>query len=366
MHGVVEPYFDTAVVITVLVLLGQVLELRARSQTSARSASCSAWRRRRRGVVARWDEEDVPLSQVKVGDLCRVRPGEKVPVDGVVMEGRSAVDESMITGEPIPAEKEPGSQVTGGTINGTGGLLIRAEKVGSDTLLAQIVRMVGEAQRSRAPIQRLADQVARYFVPAVVLVSLLTFAVWSIWGTGAAAGPRAGERRGRADHRLPVRARAGDADGDHGRHRPRGESRHPHQERRGARAPRARRHARGRQDRHAHRGQAEARRRSNLRGRLRRPTPCGWRPAWSVAASIRWRPPSSRGLKKSTCPFPPRRTSSPSPGKASSATVDGAASLGNAAMMEEAGGIDGCGAARRRTSCAARDKRSCSSRSTVS
>ena len=126
----------------------------------------------------------MPLEQVQPGDLLRVRPGEKVPVDGVVMEGRSSVDESMISGEPIPVEKEPGGKVVGATVNGTGSLLVRAERVGSDTLLAHIVRMVGEAQRSRAPIERLVDQVARYFVPAVVLaMSLLTFVVWSVWGT---------------------------------------------------------------------------------------------------------------------------------------------------------------------------------------
>ena len=133
-------------------------------------------------VIRGEKEEDIPLDQVHPGDLLRVRPGEKVPVDGIVTEGRSAVDESMVTGEPIPAEKEPGSKVTGGTVNGTGGFVMRAERVGSDTLLAQIVRMVGEAQRSRAPIQRLADMVAAYFVPAVVLVAVITFLIWSFAG----------------------------------------------------------------------------------------------------------------------------------------------------------------------------------------
>ena len=181
--GAVMPYFDTAVVVTVLILLGQVLELKARGQTSgAIKRLLGLAPKTARRVKADGTEEDTPLDQVKVGDLLRVRPGEKVPADGVVMEGRSTADESMISGEPIPAEKEPGSKVVAATVNGTGGLLIRAEKVGSDTLLAQIVRMVGEAQRSRAPIERIVDQVARYFVPAIVLVSLLTFAVWSIWG----------------------------------------------------------------------------------------------------------------------------------------------------------------------------------------
>src|SRR5204862_5852483 len=127
-------------------------------------------------------EEDVPLEAVQVGDVLRVRPGERIPVDGVVVEGTSAVDESMVTGEPIPVEKTPGSRVTGGTVNGTGSFVMRAERVGADTFLAQIVRMVGEAQRSRAPIQRLADRVSSYFVPLVVLVALLTFVVWGLVG----------------------------------------------------------------------------------------------------------------------------------------------------------------------------------------
>jgi Cu+-exporting ATPase len=178
----VETYFDTAAVITVLVLLGQVLELRARSQTGAAIRQLLGLAPKTARVVRDGVEQDVPLSDVNVGDLLRVRPGEKVPVDGIVLEGHSAVDESMVTGEPIPAEKEPGSPVTGGTINTTGSLLVRAERVGSDTLLAQIVRMVGEAQRSRAPIQRLADRIAAYFVPAVVLVAVVAFIAWSIVG----------------------------------------------------------------------------------------------------------------------------------------------------------------------------------------
>jgi Cu+-exporting ATPase len=179
----VETYFDTAAVVTVLVLLGQVLEIRARSQTSGAIRKLLGLAPRTARVV-RPDgrEEDVPLAQVGPGDLLRVRPGEKVPVDGVVTEGRSAVDESMISGEPIPVEKESGSRVVGGTVNGTGGLLMRAERVGADTLLAQIVRMVGEAQRSRAPVERLVNQVARYFVPAVMLAALLAFVAWAARG----------------------------------------------------------------------------------------------------------------------------------------------------------------------------------------
>jgi Cu+-exporting ATPase len=182
VHGVVEPYFDTAVVITILVLLGQVMELRARGRTSMALRQLLGMAPKTARVIRDGAEADIPLPHVQVGDLLRVRPGEKVPVDGVVTEGRSSVDESMVTGEPIPAEKEPGAAVTGATINGTGSFVMRAERVGSDTLLAQIVRMVSEAQRTRAPIQRLADVIAGYFVPAVVVVAVLAFIAWSIWG----------------------------------------------------------------------------------------------------------------------------------------------------------------------------------------
>ncbi len=159
------------------------------------------------------------LEQVHVGDRLRVRPGEKIPVDGIVLEGASAVDESMITGEPIPVAKEPKSAVTGGTINGTGSFVMRAEKVGDETLLARIVQMVGNAQRSRAPIQRVADRVAGYFVPAVLVCAVLTFLAWAWLRPGTALRLRAGQRRGRADHRLSLRAGAGHADVDHGRRR---------------------------------------------------------------------------------------------------------------------------------------------------
>jgi Cu+-exporting ATPase len=181
--GGVEPYFDTAAVITVLVLLGQVLELRARGQTSGAIRRLLGLAPKTARIV-RPDgrEEDVPLDRIQVGDLLRVRPGEKVPVDGTVVEGRSSVDESMISGEPIPVEKEPGAKVIGATVNGTGSLLVRADRVGADTLLAQIVRMVSDAQRSRAPIERLVNVVSGYFVPAVLTVSLLTFIVWAVWG----------------------------------------------------------------------------------------------------------------------------------------------------------------------------------------
>jgi Cu+-exporting ATPase len=176
-------YFEAAAVITVLVLLGQVLELRARSQTGgAIQALLGLAPKTARRIAAGGSEADVPLSEIAVGDLLRIRPGEKVPVDGGVTEGRSSVDESMVTGEPIPVEKAAGDKVVGGTINGTGSLVMKAERVGSETLLAQIVKMVSEAQRSRAPIQRLADRVASYFVPAVLAAAVITFAVWAIFG----------------------------------------------------------------------------------------------------------------------------------------------------------------------------------------
>ena len=182
MHGAVDTYFDTAAVITVLVLLGQVVELRARDQTGSAIKQLLGLAPKTARVVRGSDEVDVPLADVRVGDLCRVRPGEKVPVDGVVVSGSTAIDESMVTGEPIPAEKGPGSRVTGGTINATGSIVFTADRVGRETLLSQIVRMVGEAQRSRAPIQRLADRIAAWFVPVVVAVAILGFVTWMAVG----------------------------------------------------------------------------------------------------------------------------------------------------------------------------------------
>jgi P-type Cu+ transporter len=181
--GEVGVYFDAAAVITALVLLGQVLELRARSKTSkAIKALLGLAPKTARLLRDDGTETDVAIERVQVGDRLRVRPGEKIPVDGVVLEGATSVDESMITGEPIPIEKTKDSGVTGGTVNGTGSIVIRAHRVGGDTLLAQIVRMVSEAQRSRAPIQKLADIVAGYFVPAVVLIAVITFIVWALFG----------------------------------------------------------------------------------------------------------------------------------------------------------------------------------------
>ena len=183
-HGGAAPvYFEAAAVITTLVLLGQVLELRARNQTgNAIRALLGLAPRTARRIGHGGHEEDVPLDQVHAGDRLRVRPGEKVPVDGVILDGSSAIDESMVTGEPIPVEKQAGDRVIGATVNGRGSFVMRAERVGSETLLAQIVQMVADAQRSRAPIQKLADVVSSYFVPLVVAIAGVTFIVWSIWG----------------------------------------------------------------------------------------------------------------------------------------------------------------------------------------
>ncbi len=181
--GMVPVYYEAAAAITVLVLLGQVLELRAREQTSgAIRALLNLAPKTARRIAADGHDEEVPLDQVQVGDRLRVRPGESVPVDGVVLEGKSAVDESMITGESMPVEKSSDSKVIGGTLNGTGALVMRAERVGAETMLARIVHMVADAQRSRAPIQRLADVVSAWFVPAVILVAIVAFLGWMLWG----------------------------------------------------------------------------------------------------------------------------------------------------------------------------------------
>jgi len=181
--GQVGVYFEAAAVIITLILLGQVLELRARSSTNAAIKTLLGLApKTARRVSAGGSEEDVPLEDIQLGDHLRVRPGEKIPVDGSVVEGRSSVDESMITGEPIPVEKGESDKVIGATVNGTGSLVIEAERIGSDTMLSQNVQMVAQASRSRAPIQNLVDVVAGYFVPAVVVIAVITFTVWSIWG----------------------------------------------------------------------------------------------------------------------------------------------------------------------------------------
>lgn len=182
-HGMVPLYYESAAVILVLVLLGQILELKARSKTGqAIRLLLGLAAKSARLILPNGKEEDVPIEKINVGDLLRVRPGEKIPVDGVIVEGQSFIDESMISGEPIPIEKNIGHQVIGATINGTGSFIMKAQKVGSDTLLSQIVKMVSHAQRSRAPIQNLADQVSAYFVPAVVIIAILTAVIWYFVG----------------------------------------------------------------------------------------------------------------------------------------------------------------------------------------
>jgi Cu+-exporting ATPase len=182
-HGGIELYFETAAMITVLVLLGQVLELRARGRTSrALQKLLSLAPTTARLIGPDGHEADVSLEQVQVRDRLRVRPGERIPVDGVILDGQSFIDESMLTGEPMPVQRQRGDKLMGGTVNGNGGLVMQAERVGADTLLARIVRQVGAAQRSRAPVQRLADQVSGYFMPAVLLVAVATFVGWSVWG----------------------------------------------------------------------------------------------------------------------------------------------------------------------------------------
>jgi Cu+-exporting ATPase len=186
-NGAVAVYFEASAVITVLVLLGQVLELRAREQTGgAIRALLNLAPKTARRLRPNADDEEIPLADVQPGDRLRIRPGDGVPVDGVVLDGRSAVDESMVTGESLPVEKQPGATLIGGTVNGTGALVMRADKVGSDTMLSRIVAMVAEAQRSRAPIQRMADKVAGWFVPAVLAVAILAFIGWALWGPGPA------------------------------------------------------------------------------------------------------------------------------------------------------------------------------------
>jgi Cu+-exporting ATPase len=181
--GNVPVYFEAAAVITTLVLLGQVLELKARSATSAAiKALLGLAPKTARRVSVNGEEQDVPLAEVQANDLLRVRPGEKIPVDGVIVDGRSSIDESMVTGEPIPVEKSADDKVIGATVNGTGSFVMRAERVGAETLLSQIVQMVAEAQRSRAPIQKLADLVSGYFVPAVILIAVVTFVIWALVG----------------------------------------------------------------------------------------------------------------------------------------------------------------------------------------
>jgi Cu+-exporting ATPase len=261
-RGVLDVYYEAAAVITTLVLLGQVLELRARSRTSAaiRSLLALAPKTARR-VADDGSEEDVPLPHVRKGDRLRVRPGERVPTDAVVVEGESAVDESMLTGEPLPVDRRQGDKVTGGTLNGNGALVVRAERVGEDTTLAQIVAMVSQAARSRARVQKLVDRVSAYFVPAVIGIATIAFLAWATVGPEPRFAHGTRQRGCGGDHRMPLRARPRDADVDHGRD---GQGRArgcPREGRRRARDAFEGEHARRRQDRNAYGGQAAGTRR---------------------------------------------------------------------------------------------------------
>ena len=256
--GAVAVYFEAAAVITVLVLLGQVLELRAREATSgAIKALLDLAPKTARVVDENGADHEVPLNSLSVGDKLRVRPGEKVPVDGVIIEGRSSLDESLVTGESMPVTKEAGAKVIAGTLNQSGGFVMRAEKVGRDTLLSQIVQMVAQAQRSRAPIQRLADQVAGWFVPTVIVVALLAFGAWALFGPE----PRLAFGLVAAVSVLiiacPCALGLATTDVDHGRRRTRCSGRRPDQECRSSRTHGKGRHAGRRQDGNADRRQAE-------------------------------------------------------------------------------------------------------------
>mgnify|MGYP002401317138 CR=1 FL=1 len=253
MSGNLGLYFEAAAVITVLVLLGQVLELKARSQTSgAIKALLGLAPKTARRIAADGTESDVDLSAIQVGDKLRVRPGEKVPTDGVVTEGRSSVDESMVSGEPIPVEKTVDAKVVGGTINGTGSFVMKAERVGADTLLAQIVKMVSEAQRSRAPIQRLADKVALLRSGGAGVLRRYIYRLGHL-RSPACVCARSSECRRSSHHCVPMRIGVGNSDGDYGGNGTGRCRRYPHPECRGAGDVREGDHPGGGQDRHAHR-----------------------------------------------------------------------------------------------------------------
>ncbi len=264
-----ETYFDSAALIIGLVLLGRWLEARAKGQAAGAVRGLLELRPPTARVLRPGGERDVPVSQVVAGDLLRVRPGDRVPVDGVVIDGASAVDESMLTGEPIPVEKGAGDGVIGATLNTSGSFVMRAERVGPDTTLAQIVSLVERAQGSKAPIQRLADRVTGWFVPAVLAVAALTFAIVARLRAVAEPAVRAVDRDRRPHHRLPVRDGPRHADRDHGRHRQGRRERHPHPRRRGPRGRAARHRRRPRQDRHDHRRPADGHRRPPRAGDLR-------------------------------------------------------------------------------------------------
>ena len=254
-----DSYFEVGAVITTLILVGRFLEARARRSSGEAIRALLELGAKEARVLREGVEVLVPVEELVPGDLFVVRPGEKIATDGVVEEGASAVDQSMLTGESIPVDVEPGADVAGATINTHGRLVVRATRVGADTALAQIARLVAEAQAGKAPIQRLVDRVSAVFVPIVIVISLATLAGWLLLGGECRGCVHRG--CGGADHRLPVRARPGDADGVDGRHRPRRSARRPDQGAGGARADAPRDDDRARQDGDGDRGEAAAGRR---------------------------------------------------------------------------------------------------------
>ncbi len=352
--------------IVTLVILGDVLQLRAMGQTSQaiqqllKLAPNLAWRLRDDGSRGAGAARDGA-----VGDRLRVKPGEKVPVDGTVLEGASRVDESMITGEPVPVAKAAGDKVTGATVNGNGSLVIRAERVGADTLLSRIVHMVGEAQRTRAPIQRLADVIAAYFVQIVVVDRRRDGARVVVLRPGAEIRVRVSERRCRADHRLPLCRRPRHADLDDRGDGARRTRRHPVPQCRGDRAHARHRHGGGGQDRHA---DARASRAHRLRRRrhCRRTTRLRWSPAWSSSPSIRSRSRSSRARRRGAWRRRRPAHSTPLNGLGVQADIDGKRVLvGSRGFLKQQRRRHASAGRRARKPGARRRRRSCSSRWTV-
>ena len=288
-----EVYFEAVGVILTLILLGRLLEARAKAGTGEAIRALLGLQARTARVIRDGVETEIPIDEVVVGDEIVIRPGEKIPVDAIVLAGQSAVDESMVTGESMPVTKHTGDTVIGATINTTGSLRVRATKVGADTMLAQIIRMVQQAQASKAPIQRLADAISAYFVPVVIAIAIATFAVWFVAGPAPALTAGAGVRGGGADHRLPVRAGPGHPAVDHGRHRqgrPRG---HPDPLGRGPGDRAQTRHHRAGQDRHHHRRQTRPHRRPGSRRAARGASCWPWWPPPRPTANTPWPPRSS-------------------------------------------------------------------------
>ena len=263
-------YFDTSAVIIILILFGRMLEARAKGRTSEAIRRLGGLQPKTARVVRDGGEVDIPIEDVAPGDIVVVRPGEKIPVDGVVLDGSSAVDESMITGESLPVTKGPGAEVIGATINKSGSFRFRATKVGKDTVLAQIIRLVREAQGSKAPIQRLADVIAGYFVPAVIGIAVVTFVVWFVFGPSPRLTFALLNFVAVHDHRLPLRPGPGHADRRHGRDGQGRRAGHPDQGRRKPGDGPQGRHRRLRQDRHPDPGRARGHGRRGPRALFRR------------------------------------------------------------------------------------------------